>query len=695
MAHRLVRETVSEGVTPQPPPVFRADPEQAKPKRKVRIMKQLYWLCLFLTLLASCTGEAPERSDSHAAPLLDAGLIHHWTLDGDGLDSVGAQHGTIVGATAVPGQVGDALDFDGSDYVDLGTFADTAATLSVTAWVNQTAWVGGSGDGRIIAVSTSTSEQDHQLMLSAINLQQQCRMRAGGSTFTLKGGSALLGVWQHVACTYDGSTVRLYVDGVEVADRSWSGSVTLNMPGALGRNPSGGRNLNGLVDDVRIYSRALGASEIGELMAWQPVEPGPLDAGTPDSGTDAGLDSGTDSGADSGADSGTGGSMGIGGSAGEGGSCGTAGGGAGGATGGTGGEPVGGSGGEPTGGTGEPDAGVGGSGGETGGMGGLPVDAGAGGSGGATESPTCTNEVTVAMVADIGHPGDNTGSRAEETYALIAAVANFSDRLVLMIVGDLGYEETDPPDFVGLATSYLPGVPIIVARGNHENAADWALYSPLLAEHNLKFPWINCTGIHGEDELCEVDGVSIALSNVDDTNDHFRINDLYQRLLTRTPGNWVVCGWHHNLFNFTNGNKFDFVPEAAYEVCRDAGGFIVNAHDHSYTRSCTVTDFFNPLLTADCANELRVGNGETFVAVNGRGGRNMSATGAGREARGWIDSYITTSGSMKNGITGPGNSDPGALFVTFGGSQPVDEARAVYLDSKLREMDRFTIRRAQ
>lgn len=653
-------------------------------------MKHLQiWLLLLIAF--ACSDTHPNATQSQ--PLLTDGLIHHWTLDGDALDSAGTQDGTIVGATTVPGQVGDALNFDGNDYVDLGTFSDTAGALSVTAWVNQTGWTSGSGDGRIIAISTSTSEQDHQLMLSAINGQQQCRMRAGGSTFTLKGGSALLGVWQHVACTYDGSRVRLYVDGVEVADRSWSGSVVLNMPGALGRNPSGGRNLNGLIDDVRIYSRALSAAEIVELMAWQPPSELPDASVSPDSGTDAGLDSGADSGSDAGPDSGVGGSFGVGGSAGEGGSCGTAGGGSGGATGGTGGEPVGGSGGESTGGTGEPDAGSGGSGGSAG----AGDDAGTGGSPECEECEPpppqyCSDEVTLILSGDFGYPGDNVGSKFAEWLDLVAAMTSLPGRYVLVASGDLAYEETDPDVWFNLVASKLPHVAIVASRGNHEDQTAWDRYVDRMAQHNLQFPWLTCSGAIGEDSNCEVDGVSIVQNKIVQLGWRENLALLESRLATVTPGNWTICSWHETRDDFTVGSKGTTVPEEPYQACKDAGALIVNAHDHAYTRSCTISDILTPANGADCTGDVRIGVGDTAVIVSGRGGRNMAAfTGSNA----WTGSYITTSASSNNGVTGPGNSDPGALFVTFGGSQPVDEARAVYLDSKLQERDRFTIRRTQ
>jgi hypothetical protein len=78
-------------------------------------------------------------------------------------------------------------------------------------------------------------------------------------------GSATLAAnaWTHLAVTYDGSELRLYVDGVQASFKG----VTGPMPNSTGALRLGGNNVwgewfAGLLDDVRIYNRALGASEI-------------------------------------------------------------------------------------------------------------------------------------------------------------------------------------------------------------------------------------------------------------------------------------------------------------------------------------------------------------------------------------------------------------------------------------------------
>jgi len=75
------------------------------------------------------------------------------------------------------------------------------------------------------------------------------------------------GVWVHVAGTYDGSTMRLYLNGTEQP-----GAVSVSGTVATGGGihlSSSGETLNGRLDDVRVYSRALSATEIQALANGQ------------------------------------------------------------------------------------------------------------------------------------------------------------------------------------------------------------------------------------------------------------------------------------------------------------------------------------------------------------------------------------------------------------------------------------------
>ena len=64
--------------------------------------------------------------------------------------------------------------------------------------------------------------------------------------------------WTHVALTYDGATLRLYVNGVQVASQPQAGSIeTPSTPLRIGGNVPYGQFFQGLIDEVRVYNRAL------------------------------------------------------------------------------------------------------------------------------------------------------------------------------------------------------------------------------------------------------------------------------------------------------------------------------------------------------------------------------------------------------------------------------------------------------
>jgi hypothetical protein len=72
-----------------------------------------------------------------------------------------------------------------------------------------------------------------------------------------------LNTWTHLATTYDGTTLRMFVNGVEVSNRAVGGNIrTSTGVVRIGGNGVWGEYFSGLIDDVKIYNRALSASEI-------------------------------------------------------------------------------------------------------------------------------------------------------------------------------------------------------------------------------------------------------------------------------------------------------------------------------------------------------------------------------------------------------------------------------------------------
>jgi Concanavalin A-like lectin/glucanases superfamily len=72
-----------------------------------------------------------------------------------------------------------------------------------------------------------------------------------------------LNTWSHLAATYDGTTIRLYVDGALVRSQAAAGTImTTTNPLRIGGNVIWGEWFHGIIDEVRIYNRVLSATEI-------------------------------------------------------------------------------------------------------------------------------------------------------------------------------------------------------------------------------------------------------------------------------------------------------------------------------------------------------------------------------------------------------------------------------------------------
>jgi Tfp pilus assembly protein PilV len=201
------------------------------------------------------------------------GPVAHWKLD-DGIgstaiDSSGNGHnGTLAGNPSwTDGIAAGALDFDGAgDYVDGGNvLAGGTPTISVTAWVFKR----DSGDDRLVSRSSGTSIPDHIISLGVANTTIRVRLRTtdNGGSSNYDGGTMSLNEWTHLAFTYDGTNLRIYRNGSEIASFNVTGPVLASdLPVVLGNlNTTQDRYLNGVLDDVRIYNRALSPGQIAIL----------------------------------------------------------------------------------------------------------------------------------------------------------------------------------------------------------------------------------------------------------------------------------------------------------------------------------------------------------------------------------------------------------------------------------------------
>jgi hypothetical protein len=210
----------------------------------------------------------------NSAPPAPEGLVAAYSFDeGSGTtagDATGNGHtGAIAGATwSAAGMYGGALSFDGvNDWVTVADADDLDLTTGMTleAWVRPAAL----GSRWRTVVFKEGTPLAYSLYAHERGAGPITEIQTGGVIRNARGTAALpLNAWSHLAATYDGAALRLYVGGALVRTVAVTGS----MPATAGVLRLGGNDVwnewfQGLIDEVRIYDRALSEAEIQQDLA--------------------------------------------------------------------------------------------------------------------------------------------------------------------------------------------------------------------------------------------------------------------------------------------------------------------------------------------------------------------------------------------------------------------------------------------
>jgi hypothetical protein len=171
--------------------------------------------------------------------------------------------GAISGAGWASGKAGMGLSFDGVNDVvtvnDSGTL-DLTTAMTIEMWVNPRTLSG----WRTLALKERSSNIAYGMYANT------GANRPNGEVFTSAGWTESLGTaqlalnqWTHLAVTYDGAALRYFVNGTQVASRPATGAILVSAdPLRIGGNLVWGEYFDGIIDELRIYSRALTAAEI-------------------------------------------------------------------------------------------------------------------------------------------------------------------------------------------------------------------------------------------------------------------------------------------------------------------------------------------------------------------------------------------------------------------------------------------------
>jgi hypothetical protein len=181
-------------------------------------------------------------------------------------DSSGnGSNGTIAGATwSASGKYGGTLVFNGGTGYVIAPNANVGAAMTLEAWVNPATIEEG-----VVATENFTGASPGWFGLFDLGYSgPQGDVVTGSSCCTNavgRDGNIPLtsNVWTHLALTYDGTAVQLFIDGVQVGSQPQSGVIdTGSQPLHIGGDPHSTWGFTGMIDELRIYNRALSQTEI-------------------------------------------------------------------------------------------------------------------------------------------------------------------------------------------------------------------------------------------------------------------------------------------------------------------------------------------------------------------------------------------------------------------------------------------------
>ena len=187
-------------------------------------------------------------------------------LNNQGLSEVTV---TNSGATvASNGKIGSCYSFDTGKYITVTKPVALTKEISYSCWVNVSSWNSATYDCILsIATGPAWNNSIATLCRNSSNTNLTWNIADGSSRSYVNSKTSLsLNTWYHVTCTYDGTKLRIYINGVE--DNSASASLSPNYSSAnlrIGSWSGDNYNLKGRLNDVRVYNHCLSAKEVKEI----------------------------------------------------------------------------------------------------------------------------------------------------------------------------------------------------------------------------------------------------------------------------------------------------------------------------------------------------------------------------------------------------------------------------------------------
>jgi uncharacterized repeat protein (TIGR01451 family) len=207
---------------------------------------------------------------------LPSGLIGDWPFD-EGTGSVAydqsgnSYNAALTNTTWTSGPLGSAASFNGSSSRAVTPNIPFGSAFSASVWVNpasttQTGWAGiaQSESGSAFYLGTDPSGAMYKFIVNS------GQGTTGSCAFdsVIEGcaqGGTIVSGWHLLTATYDGATGILYIDGVAIANDTFTTPTAVTVPLEIGASWSSGVVWNGALYGLRLYNRALTASEVSSL----------------------------------------------------------------------------------------------------------------------------------------------------------------------------------------------------------------------------------------------------------------------------------------------------------------------------------------------------------------------------------------------------------------------------------------------
>ena len=215
---------------------------------------------------------------------IEDGLIAYYPFNGNANDDSGnGYHGTVSGATLTTDRFGDAdaaYHFNGSsDFVELPAAVSSrvvSGNLTISSWISFDSYASGGQLGNAIVWTNGGPRIVLLYQFSALRALFRRDIRTGD--LAEYAFVPIIGQTYHIVAVSDDAakTIMVYIDGEPVARSEFDSQSTMVLPKDpwyVGSSDRFGSTLphyfHGVIDDVRIYDRALSGAEVKEIFAGQ------------------------------------------------------------------------------------------------------------------------------------------------------------------------------------------------------------------------------------------------------------------------------------------------------------------------------------------------------------------------------------------------------------------------------------------